>query len=168
MGSTLSSLLIEYSCALTPKVMSALLLPLIVLLSWLRSYRFLAPASILGVLALLMSIIVVLVDGFRSEGSVGFLCFLMVFFVQTKVQHHRSDYNISSCFLGHFPALFGKCSILVSDSLGDFADRAVDVASNSVSESCRFLHCPGDGCECGLCVARILFVWGKCARKCDW
>ncbi len=65
MGNTLSSLLIEYSCILTPKVMSALLLPLIVLLSWLRSYRFLAPASILGVAALLMAIVVVLVDAFK-------------------------------------------------------------------------------------------------------
>ena len=65
-GTTLSSLLIEFSSVLTPTVMTLLTLPVIVLLSWIRAYRFLAPTSIFGVLALALAVVLVLVDGFMN------------------------------------------------------------------------------------------------------
>ena len=65
-GTTLSSLLCPFSPVLTPTVMTLLTLPVIVLLSWIRAYRFLAPTSIFGVLALLLAVILVLVDGFMN------------------------------------------------------------------------------------------------------
>jgi proton-coupled amino acid transporter len=46
--------------------MTAIMLPVIILLSWLRAYRFLAPTSIFGVLALILGVTIVLVDGFRN------------------------------------------------------------------------------------------------------
>ncbi len=67
MGSTLSDLLIQFDSRLTPAVMTSIVLPLIVLLSWLRSYRFLAPTSIIGVLCLFGAISIVLVDGFTHH-----------------------------------------------------------------------------------------------------
>ncbi len=66
-GSTLSQLLCQFDSRLTPAAMTGIILPLIILLSWLRSYRFLAPTSILGVFALLAAVIIVLVDGFTHH-----------------------------------------------------------------------------------------------------
>jgi amino acid permease len=66
-GTTLSTLLCPLSPALTSTVMTLITLPVIVLLSWLRAYRFLAPTSIFGVLALALGLILVLVDGFETQ-----------------------------------------------------------------------------------------------------
>ena len=66
-GSSLSSLLCPLAPQLTPTVMTLITLPIITLLSWLRAYRFLAPTSIFGVLALFTAVVLVLVDGFMTE-----------------------------------------------------------------------------------------------------
>lgn len=40
-----------------------IVVPVVILLSWLRSYTFLAPTSVLGILALLFALVVTVVDG---------------------------------------------------------------------------------------------------------
>lgn len=66
-GTTLSSLLCPLASGLTPTVMTLIALPVIVLLSWLRSYRFLAPTSVFGVAALFLALILVIVDGAQTH-----------------------------------------------------------------------------------------------------
>ncbi|KAL6073321.1 Transmembrane amino acid transporter protein [Balamuthia mandrillaris] len=68
MGSSLSHLLSPYGAFFRSTIAcTAMVLPLVIGLSWLRSLRVLAPTSVLGILALLFSLVVTIVDGARHE-----------------------------------------------------------------------------------------------------
>ncbi|KAL6059600.1 Transmembrane amino acid transporter protein [Balamuthia mandrillaris] len=68
MGSALKHMLSQYSPFFhTTVACTALVLPLVIGLSWLRSMRLLAPTSMLGIMALIFSLVVTIVDGARNE-----------------------------------------------------------------------------------------------------
>jgi amino acid permease len=66
-GSSLSYLLQRYDHRLTTTICTMMILPPIILLSWARSYKLLAPTAALGVTALIFSVSASLYDAARTE-----------------------------------------------------------------------------------------------------